>query len=83
MLSDCHMHTGFALDSDANPGDMVESAIAKGLDAVCFTDHEDKDYISEGNQWTFNVKEYFDRMRALQEQYHARIPVRIGVEIGL
>ena len=56
MLSDCHMHTGFSLDSDANPEDMIESALAKGLDAVCFTDHEDKDYISEGNQWTFDVK---------------------------
>ncbi len=83
MLSDCHMHTGFSLDSDANPEDMIESALAKGLDAVCFTDHEDKDYISEGNQWTFDVKEYFDRMRVLQEQYRTRIPVRIGVEIGL
>ena len=37
MLSDCHMHTGFSLDSDANPEDMIESALAKGLDAVCFT----------------------------------------------
>ena len=52
MLSDCHMHTGFSLDSDANPEDMIDSALAKGLDAVCF-----KDDIREGNQWTFDVKE--------------------------
>lgn len=83
MLSDCHMHTEFSLDSDANPRDMIESAIAKGLDAVCFTDHEDKDYISEGNPWTFDVNQYFERMRELQDEYRARIPVRIGVEIGL
>lgn len=83
MLSDCHMHTEFSLDSDADPRDMIESAIAKGLDAVCFTDHEDKDYISEGNLWTFDTDRYFERMEALKEEYRARIPVRIGVEIGL
>ncbi len=83
MLSDCHMHTEFSLDSEANPDAMAESAIAKGLDAVCITDHEDKDYISEGNQWTFDVDGYFARMGELKEKYRDRISVRVGVEIGL
>lgn len=83
MLSDCHMHTQFSPDSEADPEAMIESAIAKNLDAVCFTDHEDKDYASEGNKWTFDVDQYFDRMKDLQEKYRLKIPVRIGVEIGL
>ncbi len=49
MLSDYHMHTEFSLDSEAVPEEMAESAAAKGLAAVCITDHEDKDNISEGN----------------------------------
>ncbi len=83
MLSDCHMHTEFSLDCEASPRAMIESAIAKGLDAVCITDHEDKDYVSEGNQWTFDVGQYFARMREMQKEYGERISVRIGVEIGL
>ncbi len=83
MLSDYHMHTEFSLDSGAVPEEMAESAAAKGLDAVCITDHEDKDYISEGNKWTFDPEKYFTRMRAVQEKFCSRIPVYIGVEIGL
>ena len=62
MLSDCHMHTKFSLDSEADPEAMVESAIAEGLQSVCITDHEDRDYISEGNQWTFDADQYFAYM---------------------
>lgn len=83
MLSDCHMHTEFSLDSEAKPEDMIESAIAKGLDAVCVTDHEDRDYISEGKPWTFDAEQYFTRMEEMQETYRDRILVHIGVEIGL
>ncbi len=83
MLSDCHMHTEFSLDSEADPNAMVESAIAKGLHGVCITDHEDKDYISEGKQWTFDVERYFTRIGELKEKYQDRISVGIGVEIGL
>ncbi|MCI9453861.1 MAG: PHP domain-containing protein, partial [Dorea sp.] len=83
MLSDCHMHTEFSLDSEACPEAMVESAAAKGLDAVCITDHEDKDYISEGNQWTFDVEPYFTRIGEIRDRYRDRIAVRIGVEMGL
>ncbi len=83
MLSDCHMHTKFSLDSEADPEAMVESAIAEGLQSVCITDHEDRDYISEGNQWTFDADQYFAYMGRVQERYRDRISVRIGVEIGL
>lgn len=83
MLSDCHMHTKFSLDSEADPEAMVESAIAEGLQSVCITDHEDRDYISEGNQWTFDADQYFAYMGRVRERYRDRISVRIGVEIGL
>ena len=83
MLSDCHMHTQFSLDSDTDPEEMVKSAVSKGLDAVCITDHEDKDYVSEGNLWTFDVDAYFTQMERLREKYRRAIDLRIGVEIGL
>ena len=43
MRADVHMHCGFSNDSETRPEDMVESAIAKGLSVICFTDHYDKD----------------------------------------
>lgn len=41
---DQHMHCMFSGDSDADPVLMIKSAINKGLDGICFTDHLDYDY---------------------------------------
>lgn len=83
MRSDCHMHTNFSSDSETSPRDMVEGAIAKGLDMICFTDHEDKDYPPKCGVFSFDKEAYFKTMLALQEEYRGRIEIRIGVEIGL
>ena len=47
MRADCHMHTYFSGDSEAKPEEMVLAAIDKGLEAICFTDHEDIDYFCD------------------------------------
>lgn len=83
MLSDCHMHTKFSLDSDAEPEKMIISAVEKGLDTVCITDHEDHDYINEKKPWTFDVEQYFAHLKEMKEKYRKAIQIRIGVEIGL
>ena len=44
ITSDSHMHTRFSTDSDADIRDMIESALKKGLQSICITDHIDKDY---------------------------------------
>lgn len=44
---DQHMHCMFSGDSDADPVLMIKSAINKGLDGICFTDHLDYDYKEE------------------------------------
>ena len=44
---DQHMHCIFSGDSEALPSDMINSAITKGLDGICFTDHLDYDYKEE------------------------------------
>ena len=41
MRADVHMHTNFSHDSKSAPEEMILGAIAKGLQAVCFTDHHD------------------------------------------
>ena len=54
MRADCHMHTYFSGDSEAKPEDMVLSAIDKGLEAICFTDHEDIDYYCDDIEFVFD-----------------------------
>lgn len=83
MRADVHMHCGFSNDSETRPEDMVESAIAKGLSVICFTDHYDKDNLDWGDEAIFDVESYFQKMMALQEEYRDRIDIRIGVEIGM
>ena len=66
---------------------MVEGGIKKGLQAICITDHYDKDYPKETGEiddtQIFDPKQYFDEIRQLQEEYKERIELRIGVELGL
>ena len=38
-LIDCHTHTYYSPDSDADPEKMVEKAIDLGLEAYAITDH--------------------------------------------
>ncbi len=83
MRADVHMHCGFSNDSETRPEDMIESAIAKGLSVICFTDHYDKDNLDWGDEAIFDVESYFQKMMALQEEYRDRIDIRIGAEIGM
>jgi len=38
---DFHIHTNFSYDGISSPREVVESAIARGLDAICITDHHE------------------------------------------
>ena len=84
MKTDAHMHSSFSYDAEVCPKKMIEASIQKGLKAICFTDHYDKDddQWGEGEQ-IFDVDEYFTTMTRLREQYRDQIEVRIGVELGL
>ena len=83
MRADVHMHTSFSHDSEAEPREMIEGAIAKGLEVICFTDHYDKDYMGWGDESIFDADDYFRTLRPLQEEYRGRIDIRIGVELGM
>ena len=85
MKSDFHMHTNFSTDSDSTPEQMIEGAIQKGLQTICFTDHQDVDFpksiMPEGFQVDF--ENYFETLRKLQIKYQNQIEILIGVELGL
>ena len=84
MKTDFHMHTKFSSDSDTEPKAMIERAIKLGLDTICFTDHFDKDYPTQGEEdFALDTDAYLQKIGELQEAYKDKIDIRIGVELGL
>lgn len=83
MYWDTHMHCYFSGDSEAAPRDMIESAIRKGLDGICFTDHMDLDYREDPGYFDLDFDNYQKEILALKEEYADRISILWGIELGL
>ena len=62
---DAHMHTRFSEDSDASVHSMLDAAIERGMEAVCITDHLDKDFPQTpdfpAGAFLFDLGNYFQR----------------------
>lgn len=83
MLWDTHMHSQYSGDSDAPQDTMVQAAIEKNLGGICFTDHLDIDYPDEPDLFLLDLPNYTASVLALKSQYEGRLPIRLGVELGL
>lgn len=92
-LTDCHTHTKFSVDSEAEPREMIERACQLGLAAHAVTDH------CECNCWypkehyggsvisdDFNYGSDYERsvsaISELKEEYSGRIELICGTELG-
>lgn len=87
IQADCHMHTDFSTDSDSAVRDMLDASIERGLRSVCITDHLDLDYPEDEelgpDPFSLDLKEYFQNLILLREEYRGKLDVNIGVELGL
>lgn len=83
MLWDTHMHTFFSGDSESSMRSMVDAAIDCGLDGICITDHLDYDYPDEPDLFTLDLPAYRDHIHELQAEYGSRLPICLGIELGL
>lgn len=95
MLADYHLHTRFSDDSAYPMGQVVQDALALGLEELCFTDHVDygikTDWDAPGPMaWregaplaNVDYPRYFARIRQLQEQWQGKITLRAGLELGV
>lgn len=95
MLADYHVHTEFSDDSTYPLEQVIQDAIALGLDEICITDHVDygvkvdwdsgkKIFYRHGEplanvDYPRYIKE-FERVRHL---YSWRIAVKLGMEFGI
>jgi len=66
---DLHVHSRYSGDNDADPGDMVERAVQKGLQGIAFTEH-----------YSYESSEPVDD---LQKEFGDRIRIFRGVELSL
>lgn len=82
IQTDYHIHTSFSFDSEAEPTDVIEAAIRKGLTAICITDHYDIEY-PHGDDFTMDLEVYTTTIRALSKKYQDQIDVFCGIEIGM
>lgn len=83
---DQHMHCLFSGDSTASASSMIDAAIQKKLDGICFTDHLDYDYKEEPGLFDLDVVSYKDEIYLLKEKYklsHPNFTINWGIEIGL
>ncbi len=82
-LWDTHMHSRFSGDSEAWPEDMIRSAVEKGLDGICFTDHLDLDYPGEPDTFLLDLPHYAAAIQAAKEHHRKDLSVSFGIELGL
>lgn len=87
ITADYHVHSSFSSDSDSPMEDIIEKAIAIGLERICFTDHMDyeypKQYLENGCVFEFDVDAYCKKIQQMQEKYNNQIKVLMGIELGV
>ncbi|EEY34314.1 histidinol-phosphatase HisJ family protein [Pseudoleptotrichia goodfellowii] len=98
MLADYHIHCRYSDDSEEEPEKIVESAVSKNFDEICFTDHVDygikidhdvynkmNDSEKEKYKNLLNVDypEYFREIGELREKSKDKITIRQGLEFGM
>ena len=92
-LIDCHTHTRFSVDSDADIRAMIDRAIQLGLKAYAVTDHcECNRWFSEEHYKDIEVYKYFDfgkdfensvsAITSLKKEYEGKINLICGSELG-
>ena len=85
ILWDCHMHSSFSADSDTPMEVMIQTAIEKGLEGICFTEHFDPDYpdTPENLDFSLDIPAYRQKLESLADTFKDQINVNFGIELGL
>lgn len=94
-LMDCHTHTQFSVDSEADINECVKRAAELGLAAYAITDHcecnawygeehysEDEKKLLESFDYAADFEHSVSAVTALKEKYAGRLNLLCGVELG-
>ncbi len=95
MRADYHVHTSFSDDSIYPMEKVVQDAISKGLDEICFTDHVDygvKVDWDSGQKIPYRLDvpllnvdypRYIEEIKRLKSIYSSQIQLKTGLEFGI
>ena len=83
ICSDYHIHSRFSEDCGTPLHSIVETAIQKGLERICITDHDDYGFEADEIGALKNPEEYVAAIQRLREEYEDRIEILLGVEMGM
>ncbi len=79
-IQDYHIHTNFSGDSKSEMSAVCETAIARGMREIAFTDHVD--YGPDDLPNYFRPVEYLAEIERCRARYGDRLTIRAGLEIG-
>jgi len=87
ITADCHLHSSFSGDSQSPLEEIILAGINRGLNTMCFTEHNDFDYPDypdfPGEQFLLNADSYLYDLLTLKSKYEDKIRLLYGVELGL
>ncbi|MDR1815454.1 MAG: histidinol-phosphatase HisJ family protein [Clostridiales Family XIII bacterium] len=82
-MFDYHLHSTFSDDARSPMPDVIEAAIAQGLEGIALTDHLDPFYQDDEYPWELDLPRYWDALTAAEEQFGGRIRFAKGIELGM
>ncbi len=87
IRADFHMHSDFSGDSKTPMPDMIKGAIKQGLQTICFTEHNDPDFIyiipGEEGMFELDTEAYLRAASKHKADYAGNINILHGVELGV
>lgn len=87
IRSDFHTHSDFSGDSKSPMQDMIQEAIRKGLQRICFTEHNDPDFVyiipEETGMFELDTDSYMKEALLYSQNFASSITVLRGVELGI
>lgn len=79
---DYHMHSNVSCDCQATMAEMAESALAKGIHEIAFTEHYNPNPADICSGY-YQPESYFARLEEVRAQYASRgLTIRAGIELG-
>ena len=89
IIADYHLHSSHSGDSSTPMESQIRTAIDRGLQYMCFTDHYDPDFPYDHNPdvqpntFELDYDTYRSEYLDLRDRYKGRIEIFFGLEIGL
>lgn len=82
LRTDCHTHSlDFSGDAVSYMDEMCRSAVDKGLERICFTEHVDFDPHYD-DSIPFDSERYKRMIEAMREKYAGKLEILKGIEVG-